>query len=180
MEKDEQPNILALSWELGLWTLVVFGLLLFALKRLAWGPMLEGLQNREAGIRSALEEARKAREEAQALRDQFQKEIEASRASAQAIVADARKNADRLAEERQQKATADIQTERERLHRELDAARDQALQQIRQQAGDLAVLVSGKVLRRQLNLDDHRQLVDEALADLRRAGDERQRTVVGV
>src|SRR5947207_3979910 len=55
--------------DLGIWTLVVFGILFFILKGYAWKPMLEGLQKREENINAAFEEARKAREEAQQLRD---------------------------------------------------------------------------------------------------------------
>ena len=50
--------------------------------------------------------------------------------------------------------------------------RDQALQDIRSQAVQLATLVSSKVIRRQLNADDHRQLVDEAVAELRQASND--------
>src|SRR6266487_2903581 len=54
LEVEEQPNILALRWDLGLWTLVVFVVLFLVLKKLAWKPMLEGLQKRENNIRSAV------------------------------------------------------------------------------------------------------------------------------
>src|SRR5260370_4063487 len=49
--------------DLALWTLVVFLLLFFVLSKYAWGPMLEGLKKREENIRSALEDAQRAREE---------------------------------------------------------------------------------------------------------------------
>ena len=57
-KQDENP--LDLTCDLGLWTVVVFVLLLFILRKFAWKPMLEGLQKREENIRSALVEASKA------------------------------------------------------------------------------------------------------------------------
>src|SRR5262249_36194547 len=65
------------SWtlDLALWTVVVFLLLLFVLKKYAWKPMLEGLQKREENIRAALEEAQRARDEAQKVREQLQAEM---------------------------------------------------------------------------------------------------------
>src|SRR6266852_3703019 len=51
-EKDVNP--LALAWDLGIWTIAVFGLLYFFLRKLVWTPMLDGLQKREDNIRSAV------------------------------------------------------------------------------------------------------------------------------
>src|SRR4051794_15498859 len=64
------------AWaDLAIWTVVVFLVLLWVLQRFAWGPMLTGLKQREDNIRMALDEAAKAREEAQALRAAHQKEM---------------------------------------------------------------------------------------------------------
>src|SRR5262245_20799363 len=43
-------KLFGLIWDLGLWTLIVFGLLLFILSRTAWPAMLEGLKKREQNI----------------------------------------------------------------------------------------------------------------------------------
>src|SRR5262249_41056574 len=52
LKQDKPVNPLAISWDLGLWTIVVFLLLLFVLRKMAWGPMLEGLQAREKRIQA--------------------------------------------------------------------------------------------------------------------------------
>src|SRR5215469_3433020 len=59
---------------LGVWSIVVFVILLWFLKKYAWGPILEGLQKREHNIESAVRDAQQARDEAQQLRDQLQGE----------------------------------------------------------------------------------------------------------
>src|SRR5262245_66248639 len=51
-------------YDLGIYTLVVFGILIFVLGRYAWGPMMAGLEKREATLRKTHEEADAAREEA--------------------------------------------------------------------------------------------------------------------
>jgi F-type H+-transporting ATPase subunit b len=79
---------------------------------------------------------------------------------------EARRNGQRASEELLNKAKADAQAERERGRREIALATDQALQQIAAQTADLAALVSAKAIRRELTPDDHRRLVDEALAEL--------------
>jgi F-type H+-transporting ATPase subunit b len=132
------------------------------------------LQRREENIHSALDEAQKAREEAQRLREQFDRKVAESEERARGILDEARHDAQRLSDEMAAKTKADLQAERERMQRELQTARDQALQQLWNQAAELATLISSKAIRRQLTPEDHRRLTDEALAELNQAAAQRQ------
>jgi F-type H+-transporting ATPase subunit b len=76
------------------------------------------------------------------------------------------------------KATSEIQADRQRLRREVELARDQALQEIWTQAAQLATLISAKALKREVNTDDHRRLVDDALAELHETTQRRDRAEV--
>ena len=167
-EKDVNP--LELKWDLGLWTLVVFALLYFFLKKLVWAPMLSGLQKREDNIHSAVQDAQKARDEAQRLRDQLQREVDNAQEKVRDILDEGRKHAQQTTDEMVAKARSEIQTERDRLRREIEMARDQALQELWKRTADLATMVSAKAIRRQLTPEDHRRLVDEALTELQGAG----------
>lgn len=179
--KAERPrNILALSWDLGLWTVVVFGLLLFVLRKLAWTPWLDATRRREQNIQQALDEAQQARGEAQRLRGELQTQMDQAADKVRGLMDQARRDAQHATDDMLGKARGEIQKERERLHREIGMARDQALQEIWTQTAQLATLISAKAIRRQLNSDDHRRLVDEAITELRQAGKERQREVASV
>jgi F-type H+-transporting ATPase subunit b len=160
------PAVLAIFWDVTLWTIVVFVALLFILRKMAWGPMLEGLQKREDSIRSAVEEAKKAREETIRVTAQFQQEMAQKMAEIPKIMDEARRDAELLKEETRAQAGKDIQVERQRLRREIDIAKDQALQELWTQAAQLATLISAKAIGRHLSEDDHRRLVDEALNEL--------------
>ncbi|HMC64083.1 MAG TPA: F0F1 ATP synthase subunit B [Gemmataceae bacterium] len=162
----EPPIFTPVRIDLAIWTLVVFLLLLFILTKYAWGPMLEALKKREESVRAAIEEALRAREEAQRLREQLQKELNSAHEKVREILDEGRRDAQRLTEEMIAKARSEIQTERDRLRREIETARDQALHELWKQAAQLATLISAKAVRRHLTEDDHRQLVDEALAEL--------------
>lgn len=179
--KSENP--LSPAADLGIWTLVVFALLYLFLRyfplpgangKSAWTAMLGGLQRREETIRGALDDAKKAREEAQQLRVHLQKQLDKAGEMVRDILDEARRDAQHTTEEMVSKARGEIQTERDRLRREIEMARDQALQELWNQTATLATLVSAKAIRRQLSPDDHRRLVDEALADLRQAGSDRR------
>jgi len=177
---EENGNLLAPRFDLVLWSLVVFVLLLIVLGKFAWGPMLHGLQRREQNIRSAIEEAQKTREEAQKLRVQFEQQLAKAHENVRDILDEGRRAAQQLTEEMTSKARADIQAEQERRRREIEMAKDQALQELWNQSAQLATLISAKAIRRQLNEEDHRRLVDEALAELRQAGKEWQEEGAGV
>jgi len=64
-------DILAPQYDLGVWTIVVFVLLLVVLRLTAWKPMLEGLRKREETIRGSLDEAKRTRDDMERLRAQF-------------------------------------------------------------------------------------------------------------
>jgi F-type H+-transporting ATPase subunit b len=152
--------------DLTLWTIVVFVVLLWLLRKVAWGPMLEGLRKREQTIQGNLEEAQRARTEAQRLRQQLQAEIDRAHEQVQSIIDQGRRDTQQTTEDMLTRARAEIQTERERLRREIDLARDHALQQLWSQAAQLATMISAKAIRRMLTVEDHRGLVEEAVAEL--------------
>jgi F-type H+-transporting ATPase subunit b len=159
-------DILAPRFDLGIWTLVIFVLLLLLLRKMAWGPMLEGLQKREQSIRSSVEEAKKTREEMEHLRAQFKAELETAHAQIPKLMDEARANAQRMADEMRAKANDEIEADKKRLRRELEIARDQALQELSTHAAQLATLISAKAIGRSLSEQDHRRLVDEALREV--------------
>jgi F-type H+-transporting ATPase subunit b len=167
----EKPNIFdPADIPLGIWSIVVFVIVLVVLKKYAWGPILEGLQKREHNIESAVRDAQQARDEAQRLRDQLQAEVNHAHEKVRDILDEGRKHAQQTTDEMIGKARTEIQSERDRLRREIEVARDQALQELWKQTADLATMVSAKAIRRQLSADDHRKLVDEALTELKGAG----------
>ncbi len=159
-------NILEPRFDLGIWTIVVFVILLVVLWKTAWGPMLEGLHKREETIRGSVEEARRTRDEMEQLRSRFKIEMDQAYAKIPEMMDEARREAQRLSDEMRAKATADIQAEKQRSRHELEVARDQALQELWTQAAQLATLISAKAIGRSLSEDDHRRLLDEALREL--------------
>lgn len=169
LKTNKPVNIFELSWDLGLWTLVVFLLLLFILRKIAWGPMLEGLKKREANIKNALEEAKKAQEESRRLQEEMAKQMAGAQDRIKAVMDEARRSAQEAADEMITKAKGEITAERQRLHREVEIARDQALEDISSRAADLATLVASKALGRIVTMNDQERLVQESIAELGRA-----------
>jgi F-type H+-transporting ATPase subunit b len=155
--------------DLAIWTVVVFLVLLLVLRKFAWGPMLAGLKRREDNIRAALAEAEAARGEAQALRASLQKDMNEAHLKVKDLIDEAKRDAQASAAEVLAKARADIATDRERLHREIQTETDQALQLLWSRAAELATQASAMAIRRQLDGNTQRQLIDEALTEIRQA-----------
>ena len=154
-------------YDLGIYTLVVFAILLVILGKFAWGPMMAGLDKREANLRKAHDDAEAARAETQRAMADVQARLARGAEEVRAMLDEARRDAQAVKDQMKADAATEIQAERDRIRREIDMARDQALQQIYQQAVQLAALVSTKAVKRELTPADHTRLLDEALADLR-------------
>jgi F-type H+-transporting ATPase subunit b len=154
-------------YDLGIYTLIVFGLLLFVLNKFAWPHIAEGLKKREATILGAREEAAKTRVEAEELRARLQKDLAEAQDKVRAMLDEARRDADALRASEREAGARDAQAERDRARKEIQAEKDAVLQELYQQAVQLASMMSAKTIRRQLSADDHRRLLDESLAELR-------------
>jgi F-type H+-transporting ATPase subunit b len=159
-------DMLAPRFDLTIWSIVVFVILFFVLRKFAWGPILEGLKKREQTIEGAIEEAKKVRADMAVQQADFQKQLAEANQQIPQLIAEARRDAAQLKEEMRTQAAAEINEERQRLRREIEVAKDQALQDIWNQAANLATVISAQAIRRALAPEDHRRLVDEALNEI--------------
>ncbi len=159
--------------DLSLWTILVFLILLFVLKKFAWAPILTGLRQREEGIARDKREAEQARKEATDAKAKVEAELARVNSEISQMISKARQDAATTAAEELARGKAEVQLERGRLHRELGMERDQALQEIWSKSVQLATLISTKAIGKQLSYDDHRALLDEALGEFRAAAQTR-------
>jgi F-type H+-transporting ATPase subunit b len=156
--------------ELSLWTIVVFVILLWVLHKFAWGPILAGLKAREEGIAHDKREAERARKEASDKLQELEAKMAKTESEVAGMIAKARQDAQATAAEELARGKAEIQAERDRSLRELAMERDHALQQMIKQTANLAALMSSKAIAKHISVDDHRALLNDALADFRAAG----------
>jgi F-type H+-transporting ATPase subunit b len=154
-------------YDLGIYTLIVFGILIFVLSKYAWPHIAEGLRNREASIIGAREEAQKTLQEAQDLRTKLQRDQGEAQDKIRALLDDARKQAEADKARGREDAAREAAAAKERAAKDIEAAKDAAMQDIYQQAVELASMLSAKTIRRQISAEDHRRLLDEALAEMK-------------
>lgn len=150
--------------DLAVWSLVSFLVFLFFLKKIAWGPMMEGLDKREANIRGALEDAQKARDEAAKLLSDHQARMSNVQQEVDEIIAEARRDAQHTANDIKTKAEAEAESTRNRVLGEIERAKDQAIAELANRERDLIANATESVLGRALTDDDRGRLIDEALS----------------
>ncbi len=170
-EKKEGGGLsfLALErYDLGIFTLIVFGLLCFILMWFAWPKISEGLAKREAAIAGARDEAIQARRDAEDIREKLKVEFALAQDKIRAMMDEARRDADALRVKEKETGVAEATAERKRALADIETAKQHALAEIQNQAIQLASLMSTKAVRRSITADDHSRLLAESLDELKR------------
>jgi F-type H+-transporting ATPase subunit b len=156
-------NPIEWRYDLTLASFVVFIMLLLLLGRFAWGTIREGLDRREKAIAARIEEAQRNAEQAAAQLRQYEAKLAAAGQEAQEILLKARRDGETLADKIREEAQADAARERDRAMAEIQAAKRAAVQEVAQRSADLAVLLAGRIMRRELSAQDHVTLIAEGL-----------------
>jgi F-type H+-transporting ATPase subunit b len=150
-------------------TLVVFLLLVAVLGKYAWGPIAIGLKAREDKIRNDIRDAELARARAEETLRQYTAQLADAENRVRELLTKATADGERLATNIRIQAQQEAEEAKERAGRDIDAAKNTALREIYEEAGGLATAIAEKILRRNLNADDQRELVRSSLEQLQTA-----------
>lgn len=151
-----------------LWTLVIFGLVVFVLGKFAWKPILKGLNDREAFIRASLEQAKRDRDEAELRLKEYNEKLVHARKEATEIVEEARRDADVVKHKIEEAGRTEAAAMVERAKREIAIATDSAKKELYSVSADLATRIAEKLLVRELSPADHDRLLREAIDGIER------------
>ncbi|MDH5626362.1 MAG: F0F1 ATP synthase subunit B [Nitrospira sp.] len=148
------------------WELVSFAILFFVLYKYAFPGILSILEEREKKIKDSLDQAERHRSEAEHKLREYEAKLNAAAKEAETIMAAAKERAQRLMEENEQRMTVEAERIKGDATREIEQARRRAIQDIRTQTTELALMVAEKVVQRSLTEADHRKFADDALEAL--------------
>jgi F-type H+-transporting ATPase subunit b len=165
-EESESPGLVDPVWGLMVWTLLVFGLTMIVLWKVAFPRIAEALDKRQRMIEDSIDSAEKTKREADALLAEYRERLSDARGQADEIVARARRTAEAAENETIAEARAKREEMMEQTRRDIEAETRRAIQQIRAEVADLTVLATEKVTRKSLDTADQKRLVEEALAEL--------------
>ncbi|GAB3789410.1 F0F1 ATP synthase subunit B [Virgibacillus kimchii] len=146
--------------------LVFFILLLYLLKKVAWGPVMNIMEKRENYVANEIEEAEKSRKEAEEASQKATEQLNQTKQEAQKIIEDA-KNA---AESQEEKIIAAARSEADRLKEAAQAdiqnEKEKALQALQDQVASLSVLIASKVIEKELSAQDQEKLINEYIKEV--------------
>ncbi len=151
------------------WTIVTFLVVLAILRFTAWKPLLAALTSREEKVRSSLEQAEKARQDAQHLLDENQRQLALAEEQSQRIIREGREMGEKLKVEIVEKANASSRHMIEQAKDEISREKEKALTQLRSEVADLAIAATGKLLDANLDTPKQRQLLDAAIRELNKS-----------
>lgn len=166
--EHEPPGLLDPDPGSAVWTIVLFILLVLLLGRFAWPAILRGLQDREAKIRGDLENAERSAKDAQKTLGEYQQRLAAANEEVRQIIDQGRADAQKIVSQLKQQTQDEIGQMRNRAEADISAAQEQALNEIYVQTATLATEVAGRILKRQISVDDQQRLVRDALEEMGR------------
>ncbi len=165
-EEGSGPGLMSANTGLMFWTLLIFVVLFFILKRFVFPVIIGAVQAREEALENAINAATRDREEAARLLAEHRAALDGLRGEGQKIIADAKLAAERVRAELVEAA----HTEQGRMltvaRQEIENEKTLAIAALRREAVDLAIAGASKVIEKNLDQTSNRQLVESFLASV--------------
>ena len=165
---EEEGGSFLVTPDVGLmiWTLLVFGLTMLLLWKLAFPRIAAALDRRQQAIEESIDAAERTRVEADQLLAEYRERLTAARHQADEIVARARKAGEQQEADAVNAGKARREELVEQARKDIETETRRAIQEIRAEVADLTILATEKVTRKTLTAEDQRRLVEEAVAEL--------------
>jgi F-type H+-transporting ATPase subunit b len=164
--EGHSPPLLSFDPGAAIWNLIIFMLTLLVLGLFVWPQILAGLQSREDKIQSDFSNAAKANTDAQAALAGYQKQLAEAQTQIQQMLADARQSAEKVGAGIVEQAKTDAERQRARAIADIDSAKTMAISELAGQTSDLAMSLARQVVGRELNQQDHADLIRQSLDKL--------------
>ncbi|MGL5112807.1 MAG: F0F1 ATP synthase subunit B [Flavobacterium sp.] len=156
------------SFGLFIWQIVIFVGLILLLKKFAWKPILDAVNEREEGIKSALESAENAKKEMQDLQADNQRILQEARQERDAMLKEARELKDKIVADAKNEAQTQGQKMIEQAKAAIESEKNAAMSELKLQVSTLSLSIAEKVLKDELsNKEAQTKLVEKMLGDVK-------------
>ena len=160
---EESPTALIVHPFWVLVSIVNFLVLLYLLRRFMWGPIMATLDSRAAKIREGLELTEAARREREQLKQEVDRTLAEARREANTIAERTTKAAEAAAADIRTQAKAEADRIREKGREDAQHLHDQALAQLRTEVASMVVLAASRILGKEIGPEQHRALIERSL-----------------
>lgn len=151
----------------GITAIVVFVIVFAILATAVWPKITKGLNDRNAKIQGEIAAAEEARRQAKDALAEYERNLAQARAEAQKMLESTRAQQAAMAAELKAKSDADLSALREKAKADIEAAKKQALAEIYAESVNLATMMAGKILQREVTVSDQQRLMSESLAEMK-------------
>ncbi|MEN2414507.1 F0F1 ATP synthase subunit B [Flavobacterium mesophilum] len=158
------------QFEFGLffWQVLIFVGLIFLLKKFAWKPILDAVNDREQGIKDALLSAENARQEMENLQADNQRILNEARAERDAMLKEAREMKEKMIADSKNEAQAQGQKMIEQAKAAIESEKNAAMAELKSQVSTLSLSIAEKLLKEELsNKESQTKLVEKMLGDVK-------------
>ena len=149
--------ITELSIGLFFWQTIIFILLIFLLKKFAWKPILDAVNEREEGIKNALLSAEKAKEEMASLQSDNEETLKKARSERDSLLKEAREIKQQLIDEAKNEAKNEAKKIISQAQETIQNEKNAAIVDLKNQVASLSIDIAEKVLKEKLS-DDQSQM----------------------
>ena len=150
-----------------LWTIVTFLIVLFILKVKAWKPLMDAMETREKNIKEALLSAENARKIAEKVSSDYEASIKKAQAESQKIISASKETANKIKQGIEKDASIKAESMLNDAKTQINAEKDKAINDIKNIAVDLSIQVASKVIEKNLDDDDNRKLIKDAIKEIK-------------
>ena len=138
----------------------------YLIKRFLFKPINEMLEKRRAMADAEIQDAIKAKEEAQAIKTEYELNMQEARNKANEILVTAQKTATLQSEEMLKEATEQVTAMKAKAESDIEQEKRKAVNEIKGEIGGIAMEIAGKVIEREISEEDHAKLIDEFIANV--------------
>ena len=147
------------------WMIIIFGVVLFILRKFAWKPILNALNEREESIANALSSADQARKEVEGLKADNEKVIAEARKERDIILKEAKEIKEKIVAEAKEKAAQEAQKTIDQARHQIQAEKTAAISEIKKQVAELSVMIAEKVIKKELEKKGEQEKMVDGLID---------------
>ena len=162
----ESGGLMDINPGLIFWTVITFVLLLLLLRKVAWKPILSALDKRESDIKESLEQAEKAKEEAQKILDQNQANLAKAEDESKKIIEQSRAYAENLKEQLMKDSKEQAKKIVEDASDEIQRQKDAAFEELKIQIAEIAVNAAEKIIKQNVDAEKNKQIVAKYLDEV--------------
>jgi F-type H+-transporting ATPase subunit b len=152
-----------------LWSMITFLLLLFVLKRVAWGPIISALETRENEIKDALNSAATARADAEKATADYESIKKEAQSEAQILLSEAKAMKDKMILEAVEEAKIKADAELKSALNLIDAEKAKAVKEIKTVVVDLSIQAASKLIDKNLDNADNKKFINETIDEIGQA-----------